>query len=95
MSQPMSPDQPGLTPPPGITPDFQDPYSVQPFLTLIAAFSIIITTTLVALRMFAKIRILKAVKWEDCESTLRMRSGSSSRLISFQILVSWDGYGFL
>ena len=68
ISRPTSPFQPSLTPPPGMIPDFQDPYSVQPFLTLTAVFSIIVTTTFVALRMFAKVRILKSVKWEDCKS---------------------------
>lgn len=60
-----SPPNPGLTPPPGVIPDFQDPYTLQPYLELECAAFIVITTAVVAARMFVKVRIVKKILWED------------------------------
>lgn len=62
-----SPIQPGLTPPPGVTPDFESPYTLQPCQAIVIAACIISTTTFLIARLYTKARIVKAVKWEDCE----------------------------
>lgn len=69
MSKPkmLAPNDPGLEPPPGVTPDFESPYTLQPYQALTVAACIILTTVMVVARLFTKIKIIKAVKWEDCK----------------------------
>ncbi len=62
-----SPNQPGLTPPPGVTPDFDSPFTLQPYQALVVAACVAFTTTALAARLYTKARIIKAVVWEDCE----------------------------
>lgn len=44
--------QPGLPPPPGITPDFLSPYTLQPYQALTVVACIILTTIMVAARLY-------------------------------------------
>ena len=44
--------RPGLAPPPGVTPDFTSPYTLQPYLALTAVACVIITTVMVAARVY-------------------------------------------
>lgn len=60
-----APPNPGLTPPPGIIPNFQDPFSLQPYTAVDIALCIILGTLLVAARMFTKIWVVKKFLWED------------------------------
>ncbi|KAL9594265.1 MAG: hypothetical protein Q9219_007128 [cf. Caloplaca sp. 3 TL-2023] len=60
-----SPPEPALTPPPGVVPDFQDPFTLQPYVELTIAFGIAITTVLIAARIFVKTRLTKKWLWED------------------------------
>ena len=53
-----SANQPGLAPPPGITPDFTGPYTLQPYLALVTVVCIILTTVLVAARLYTVSMIL-------------------------------------
>ena len=49
----MSPSRkPGLAPPPGVTPDFTSPYTLQPYLALTLVACVIITTAMVAARLY-------------------------------------------
>ncbi|MCJ1375713.1 hypothetical protein MMC20_006950 [Loxospora ochrophaea] len=79
-----------LPPPEGVTPNFVNPYSIQPALigTLVAALSV--STIFVFLRMYTKLFIRKSTGLEDsglsgalsswlCEPELRMRSASMER----------------
>ncbi len=59
--------QPGLAPPPGVMPDFASPYTLEPYQVLTAAECAIVTTLLVAARMYIKYAIIKKVVLEDCE----------------------------
>ena len=59
-----------LTPPTGITPDFQDPYTLKPFHTMTASAALALTTAFVLARMYTKVAIMESVKWEDCELCL-------------------------
>ena len=60
-----SPPTPGLTPPPGVIPNFHEPYTLQPYVALVIPACIIATTLVVGARMFVKIRIVKKLLWED------------------------------
>lgn len=44
--------KPGLAPPPGVTPDFVSPYTLQPYQTLTVVACIIVTTVIVAARLY-------------------------------------------
>lgn len=57
--------EPGLAPPPGVTPDFTSPYTLQPYQTLTVAGCIIVTSVMVAARLYTKVYVMKALKWED------------------------------
>ena len=61
------PPHPGLTPPPGKIPDFDDPFTLATYQTLAVAACFIITTTVVGARMYTKRNITRKVTWEDCE----------------------------
>ena len=60
-----APAHPALTPPPGVIPDFQGPYTLKPYTDLTIAGGIIITTCLVGARMFVKARVVRKFLWED------------------------------
>ncbi|CAL8575765.1 hypothetical protein XPA_001669 [Xanthoria parietina] len=60
-----SPPHPALTPPPGVTPNFEQPYTLLPYVELTIAGGIAITSVLVAARMFVKTRVVKQYLWED------------------------------
>ena len=47
-----SANEPGLAPPPGVTPDFTSPYTLQPYQALTAVACIILTTVMVAARLY-------------------------------------------
>lgn len=47
-----SASQPGLAPPPGITPDFSGPYTLQPYQALTTVVCIVLTTVLVTARLY-------------------------------------------
>ncbi|KAI4249404.1 MAG: hypothetical protein LQ352_005659 [Teloschistes flavicans] len=50
-----APLKPALTPPPGVIPNFQQPYTLLPYVELTIAGGIAITTILVAARVFVKL----------------------------------------
>ena len=60
-----APPKPALTPPPGVIPDFDDPFSLLPYVNLTIAGGIFITTVLTAARLYVKARIVKKFLWED------------------------------
>ena len=66
MSQSSSPMEPALKPPPGVPSEFHDPYTLQSFQAVEIVECIILTTVMVAARLYTKKFIVKAMKWEDC-----------------------------
>lgn len=58
---------PGLTPPPGVIPNLVNPHSIGTELAFLAILHIVLTVLLTAIRMFTKIRLIKAYGWEDCK----------------------------
>ncbi|MCJ1242663.1 hypothetical protein MMC14_010672 [Varicellaria rhodocarpa] len=59
---------PGLEPPPGITPNFENPPSIQSISYAVSAICLFITTLAVGLRIFTKIRVDRNLKLEDYAS---------------------------
>ena len=60
-----------LEPPPGITPNFVDPISLKKYDICGQTVCLTISTLAVWMRMYSKLRLIKAVGWEDCESTAK------------------------
>ena len=58
---------PGLPPPEGVIPNFDNPYNYQSLvlMTLVVCFTI--STTFVALRMYIRVFLVKSLQWEDCK----------------------------
>ena len=61
----VTPPDPALTPPPGVIPDFDSPWSLLPYVNLTIAGGIFITTILTAARLYVKARVVKKLLWED------------------------------
>lgn len=80
-----SPNQPGLAPPPGVTPDFESPFSLQPYQAVVVAACIILTTVLVGARLYTKARIVRAVVWEDCKDP--HRCNRPTRMVSLLTII--------
>ncbi|MCJ1225134.1 hypothetical protein MMC12_001783 [Toensbergia leucococca] len=55
----------GMVPPHGVTPNFVDPYSLQPVLIAMFAFYLAISTATTLLRMYTKLYISKNPGWGD------------------------------
>ena len=62
-----APAQPALTPPPNVIPDFEDPFSLRPYHTLVGALCVVGTTVAMAARIYTKWRLVRSVRWEDCK----------------------------
>lgn len=61
-----SPPNPGLTPPPGVIPNFDQPYTLLPYVELTIVGGIAISSVLIAARVFVKARLMKkGWLWED------------------------------
>ncbi|MCJ1471167.1 hypothetical protein MMC07_009815, partial [Pseudocyphellaria aurata] len=65
-SQPIG----GLPPPPGVTPNFVDPYSLRRFFILTFVMCVTVTTIFILVRAYTKTYIIKAHEWEDYISYL-------------------------
>ncbi|CAO1604355.1 ribosomal protein L36 [Xanthoria calcicola] len=61
----MDSSQPGLPPPPGVIPNFQDAYTLHSFHAMTIAQCIIITTLAVSARLYTKQFVIKKRNWED------------------------------
>ena len=57
----------GLPPPPGVTPNFVNPYSIQRYIILTAVIGLILTTLCVCMRIYIKARVVRSLGWDDCE----------------------------
>ena len=62
----VSPPDAALTPPPGVIPDFQDPFTLRPYWIVTAALGLLVPGFFLALRLYTKIKIVKKLRWEDC-----------------------------
>ena len=57
---------PGLAPPPGVTPDFVHPYSLQKYNVITLSVCMTVSTLFVAMRLYTNARITRTLNWEDC-----------------------------
>ena len=67
----ISPTDASLKPPQGNIPDFQDPFSIQPYWIETAALGLIAVSIVLGLRIYIKIAIVKKCRWEDCKLETR------------------------
>ena len=67
----VSPDAPGLAPPPGVEPYFYSPYSLNGYTNVVIAECIILTTIMVAARVYTKRFVVKSISLEDCKRPIR------------------------
>ena len=59
-------DGPAGTPPPGMKPNFVDPPSLFTPIIVTLALTLFISTSALAMRIYTKLRIIKAWHLEDC-----------------------------
>ena len=60
---------PALEPPPGVVPNFIDPYTRGPMLLALSAVAIGIMYLFVIFRFYVKFYVQRKLTWDDCEST--------------------------
>lgn len=61
-----SPEIGALPPPPGVIPNFTDPYSIGDGLKAAGILFVVLTSLSTAVRLYTKFCIIKARGWEDC-----------------------------
>lgn len=59
-----------LAPPPGVTPDFQNPVSLHKYNILCQAVCLSASTLFVWARMYSKARVIPPIGVEDCNDSL-------------------------
>jgi hypothetical protein len=60
---------PAGTPPPGMTPDFVNGERfAQHWFPIVTAICMVVSTVVVALRLFARVVVIRKVDWTDCKS---------------------------
>lgn len=60
-------DTPAATPPPGVTPNFLDPYSKGPLLVGVGSVLLFLMLLSFGARIFTKYHIIMKRSWDDCE----------------------------
>ncbi|MCJ1254826.1 hypothetical protein MMC24_002642 [Lignoscripta atroalba] len=63
---------PAQAPPPGVVPNFIDPYSRGPMLVIVSSILIGLMVLFVAARLYTKLRINRKLKWDDLTCVLAM-----------------------
>ena len=63
----VAPTDVALPPPPGVTPTFEDPFSLRPYHNVATSLGMLLTGIFLIARLYTKIRIIKRLIWEDCE----------------------------
>ena len=65
---------PALEPPPGVSPNFTNPYSLKPFQVATASICLTTATLVVAARFVAKFATSKRLQLEECMFNLQRES---------------------
>ena len=60
---------PALEPPPGVVPNFVDPYTRGPMLLALSAVAVGIMYLFVTIRIYCKFFVRKTLSWDDRKST--------------------------
>ena len=63
---------PALEPPPGVIPDFVNPPSLAKTLIIVNVIFMVLMVIFVALRVYSKALVIRAMGWDDCEHFLRL-----------------------
>lgn len=58
---------PALAPPPGVTPNFVNPYNQNKVTITLISVCLPATTLFLLIRMYSKVRLIKSHGWEDCK----------------------------
>ena len=65
-----APDSPGLAPPPGVEPYFYSPFTINGYSNTVIVQCAIVTTVVVAARVYTKRFVVKSISLEDCKYSL-------------------------
>ena len=65
---------PALEPPPGVSPNFTDLYSLRPFQVATASICVITATLIIAARLVTKAATSKRLQLEECTFHLQRKS---------------------
>lgn len=63
-------DGPAARPPPGIESNLVNPTNINTALVIVLSFFLIITSSVILIRVYTKISIMKTTAYEDCKSLL-------------------------
>jgi len=77
---------PGLAPPPGVVPNFVDPYTLQPTIIGSGVVCLTVATIAVWMRMYTKLIIIKSAGWEDWTSFIAWAGFAAYTSIGFTCL---------
>lgn len=66
---------PALEPPPGVAPDFTNPYSLRPYQLATTCICLTTATLVVAARFIAKVATSKRLQLEECMLVLWTKGG--------------------
>ena len=61
---------PGLTPPPGFTPDFTHPRNREPVLIIVNGILLALMMIFIAIRFYTKLAVIRKVSWDDLTASL-------------------------
>ena len=61
-------DYPGMIPPPGVIPNFDNPYSRGETYTVVATIIMVATVIFVTCKLYTKSLITRKLGWDDCKS---------------------------
>jgi hypothetical protein len=64
---------PTFPPPPGVIANFENPYSLQIYDIVCQAVCFTLTTLLLCVRLYTKVRVLRHAGWDDCKLVLALR----------------------
>ena len=59
-------DIPGMAPPPGVMPNYVDPYNRGYLITSVGSLLLGLMMVFVFVRVYVKVRIQKRFSWDDC-----------------------------
>ena len=62
----VAPTDEALQPPKGVTPNFDDPFTLRPYSNVAFSLGMVFTGVFMVARVYTKARIVRKLRWEDC-----------------------------
>ena len=62
-----APTDAALPPPKGLTPAFEDPFTLRPYHNVTFSLGILFSGIFLAARIYTKARVVRQLRWEDCK----------------------------